>query len=227
MKNKLLAVLLIALLMFSVVVYAAEDITKIEAYLVSDFKFSVDGSSWSPKDVDGSPLTPIIYKERTYVPVRSLLEDKGVTVGFDGNTRTVILDYSTFKHIDKSTPLLMQAVPETGGGGAGKVSFRMNPDFESIKIPMEQEYSFDLAQDAMIMVDGVEVSGSMDELMKIAETWTMKSIDMDIDVASGAVKSASILSIGDSDEDQALARKIGIEIEISGPPFKIKITIKF
>lgn len=228
MKKKLFAMTLIAVLTLSAVVYAADHVTKIEAYLVNDLNFNVDGSSWSPKEVDGSPLTPIIYNDRTYVPVRSLLEDKGVTVGFDADTRTVILDYSTIKYIDKSSPLLMQAMPSTtGGGGAGKATFRINPDFESIAIPMEQEYSFDMAQDIMIMVDGKEVEGSIDELMKLAENWNMKSIEMDIDEASGAVKSASIISIGDSAEDQELARKIDVTIELSGPPFKFKITIRF
>lgn len=228
MKKKLLAMTLIAVLALSAIVYAADHVTKIEAYLVNDLNFNVDGSSWSPKEVDGSPLTPIIYNDRTYVPVRSLLEDKGVTVGFDADSRTVILDYSTIKHIDKSTPLLMQAIPSTtGGGGAGKATFRINPDFEAVSIPMEQEYSFDLAQDAMIMVDGKEIEGSILELMMLAESWNMKSIEMDIDEASGEVKSASIISIGDSLDDQALARKIEVDIEISGPPFKIKIRIRF
>ncbi len=228
MKKKLFVMTLIAVLTLSAVVYAADHVTKIEAYLVNDLNFNVDGSSWSPKEVDGSPLTPIIYNDRTYVPVRSLLEDKGVTVGFDADSRTVILDYSTMDYIDKSTPLLMQSLAApTGGGGAGKATFRINPDFEPIAIPMEQEYSFDMAQDAMIMVDGKEIEGSIDELMMLAENWNMKSIELDIDEASGAVKSASITSIGDSEEDQALARKFGIEIEISGPPWKIKITIKF
>lgn len=228
MKKKLFAMTLIAVLTLSAVVYATDHVTRIEAYLVNDLNFNVDGSSWTPKEVDGSPLTPISYNDRTYVPVRSLLEDKGVTVGFDADSRTVILDYSTMKHIDKSTPLLMTTLAApTGGSGAGKVSFRVNPDFESDMIPIEQEYTFELDQEAMIMVDGDEVEGSIDELMKLAETWNMKSIEMDIDEESGEVISASIISIGDSEEDQALARKIDIEIEISGPPFKITIRIKF
>lgn len=227
MKKTLFAMTLIAVLTLSAVVYAADHVTKIEAYLVNDLNFNVDGSNWSPKDVDGTPLIPIIYNDRTYVPVRSLLEDKGVTVGFDSDTRTVILDYSTIKYIDKSTPLLMQASSMSSGGGAGKVTFKINPDFESIVIPMEQEFSFDIAQDAVIMVDGKKIVGSIDELMKLAEGWNMKSIEMDIDDSSGAVKSASIVSIGDSVEDQELARKIDVTIEISGPPFKITITIRF
>src|SRR6056297_3837803 len=105
--NKLLIIIFTLVLVFSVVGFGNEAIEKIEAYLVSDLKFEVDGEEWSPKDVDGSPLIPLNFKGRTYVPVRSLLEDKGVTVGYEANTRTVLLDYSTMKPIDKASPLLM------------------------------------------------------------------------------------------------------------------------
>jgi len=121
--NKLLIIIFTLVLVFSVVGFGNEAIEKIEAYLVSDLKFEVDGEEWSPKDVDGSPLIPLNFKGRTYVPVRSLLEDKGVTVGYEADTRTVLLDYSTIKPIDKASPLLMTVSKDGTGGGSGKATF--------------------------------------------------------------------------------------------------------
>lgn len=68
-------------------------IESINAQLAKDMGFRVDGQKWQPKDTDGTILSPIIYKGRSYVPVRALLEEKNVKVAFDSNTRTIILNY--------------------------------------------------------------------------------------------------------------------------------------
>ena len=68
-------------------------VQSINAQLATDMGFMVDGQEWQAKDVDGTILSPIIYKGRSYVPVRALLEAKGVQVSFDENTRTIILNY--------------------------------------------------------------------------------------------------------------------------------------
>ena len=64
----------------------------------------MDGEPWSPVDVDGSPLYPIVVKGRSYVPVRALLESKGVTVDWRDSTRIIVLDYSTID-LDQPEPL--------------------------------------------------------------------------------------------------------------------------
>lgn len=68
-------------------------VQNINAQLANDMGFMVDGEMWQPKDVDGSLLSPIIYNGRSYVPVRALLEAKGVQVSYDEKTRTIILVY--------------------------------------------------------------------------------------------------------------------------------------
>lgn len=86
-------ILSVLLLSFSVVGFAINSVDKIEAYLANDMKFRVDNELWQPKDVDGSFLYPIIFNGRSYVPVRALLESKGVKVDFNNEERTIILDY--------------------------------------------------------------------------------------------------------------------------------------
>jgi hypothetical protein len=81
------------LLSIPIVGFGDATIDKIESYLVKDMKFKVDGEFWQPKDVDGTLLYPIIFNGRSYVPVRALLEDKGVKVDFNNSERTIILDY--------------------------------------------------------------------------------------------------------------------------------------
>jgi hypothetical protein len=112
-KRNILVLGIILVLSISVIAFGDSPVAKVEAFLAGDLNFNVDGEQWVPKDVDGSDLTPIIYKDRTYIPVRSLLEDKGVTVGYEAESRTVLLDYSTMnlmKPIDKASPLLMTSV---------------------------------------------------------------------------------------------------------------------
>jgi len=60
--KKILAIILLATMSLSVTSLAAEGLQKIEAYLSNDLNFVVDGQKWSPKDTDGSALTPILYK---------------------------------------------------------------------------------------------------------------------------------------------------------------------
>ena len=225
MKRKYtLGLLIIVVLSLAVSAFGAETVQKIEAYLVGDLNFMVDGEMWSPKDVDGSPMTPIIYKDRTYVPVRSLLEDKGVTVGYQAETRTVVLDYSTIKRIDKASPALMHIMDMADGK---EITFKKNPNFDMDNMNASQEYEFLLDEDIMIYMDGKRVEGSLEDIMDGSKAWSPDSVMIKIDDISGEVKSVMINSDGMGDGGSDLVSKIGIEIEISAPPWKIKIRIKF
>lgn len=94
MKSKMI-ILIAAVLLLSIPIVGFGDATidKIESYLAKDMKFKVDGEFWQPKDLDGTLLYPIIFNGRSYVPVRSLLENKGVKVDFNNSERTIVLDY--------------------------------------------------------------------------------------------------------------------------------------
>lgn len=78
---------------FSLITFGDGILEQIEAYWAHDIKFQLDGKMWEPKEADGSRISPIIFKGRTYVPARALLEEKDVKVAFDEATRTISLDY--------------------------------------------------------------------------------------------------------------------------------------
>lgn len=89
-KRVVLLVAVAALLVFAAGAFAGSSIEAIQANLAHDIKFLVDGDSFVAKDGD-AVLSPIVYKDRTYLPVRSLGEALGVAVDWDKDTRTVIL----------------------------------------------------------------------------------------------------------------------------------------
>lgn len=221
-RQHILALVLAAVLSVSSFAAGAAANQTVEATLVNDIAFNVDGSAWSPKDVDGSPLTPLIYNGRTYVPVRSLLEEKGVTVGFDDKTRTVVLDYSTL--IDKTTPILFKAT----GGGAGKASFSelniaKNPHFRSSNLNFEQEYTFELTDKTLLTADGKALN--LADAAKNKWSAELESARFVLDEATGAVQSVSLTTDGEGNDTQAA--RVDITVEVSWPPFKIKITIRW
>ncbi len=226
--NKILLIILSLILVFSIVGFGNEAIEKVEAYLVSDLDFEVDGEEWSPKDVDGSPLTPLNYNGRTYVPVRSLLEDKGVTVGYESDTRTVLLDYSTMKPIDKSSPLLM-TLTAAGGGGAGKVSYEeftieKNPNFDLGNINFKQEITLEVSEDGKVYSWGSNsrTEMSLEELASSDESIAIEKASFKIDEETGMVTSMELFQ---SEEKARLADGIHIKITIQTDPPKIIIEI--
>lgn len=91
-KNKLILIVTIFMI-FSFVsgVFASSTVQAITAYLAGDFKFTLNGENWQPRDVDGSQMSPIVYKNRTYLPVRAIGEALGVNIGWIDATRTVVI----------------------------------------------------------------------------------------------------------------------------------------
>lgn len=213
--KKLVSITLVMLLGVSILSFGMDNMVKIEATLADYLNFEVDGEEWSPMDVDGSPLIPIIYNDRTYIPVRSLLEDRGVLVDWNPDTQTVILDYAASMPVDKSSPLLFEQLESS-------IMIGQNPNFEK-KAPYTIDYEFNLEDDAMIMIDGRMMEGSLEEIAKMTDPIMMTSANMKINSETGRIESIDIIN----DDSQQSRAKIDIEIEISGPPFKIKITIRF
>ena len=93
MKKKWILMLAVVMLFaFTAGVVAAPDVQQITAKLATDFKITLNGNAWAPKDnADGSTLYPIVYKNRTYLPVRAVAEALDVNVDWDAKTSTVIL----------------------------------------------------------------------------------------------------------------------------------------
>lgn len=235
MKTKHISILMIVLLLsMSLITFGADTFMKIQATMAGDMKFLVDGKSWTPKDVDGSALTPLLYNGRTYLPVKALLEEKGVTIGYEADTKTVLIDYSTFEKMDDSSPVLIEDVIMGTGSGAGKATFKeftitKNTDLRTNTFPREIVYNFALADNAVIMVDGKPVDMTISDLAKSGMKWTMGDmIKLGHDTALGdTISSVELTTTSGVGQGEALALKVTVTIEISGPPLNIKITIKF
>ncbi|MHA6480398.1 stalk domain-containing protein [Paenibacillus sp. strain BS8-2] len=76
---------------------ASSNFEKIIAYLDTDIKLTIHGSDYKPLDLNGNPITPINYKDSTYLPLRAVAEAVGLPVEWDGKTRTAKLGYSSMQ----------------------------------------------------------------------------------------------------------------------------------
>lgn len=71
---------------------SANDVFKeITARVSYDIKMMLNGKEFNPKEDDGTQLTPIVYNDRTYLPVRALCDAIGVDVKWEGKTKTLLL----------------------------------------------------------------------------------------------------------------------------------------
>ena len=62
-----------------------------EGVWVGDVSITLDGKTVEPKDANGKAVEPVIYDGTTYLPVRAIASALGLNVGWDQDTRTVIL----------------------------------------------------------------------------------------------------------------------------------------
>lgn len=105
MKKKWILILVAVMLFaFTAGVVAAPVVQQVTATLATDFKFTLDGKTWAPKDVDGSDMYPLVYEGRTYLPVRAIGEALGIKVDWDKDTRTVILGEAAVASASKEEP---------------------------------------------------------------------------------------------------------------------------
>lgn len=113
MKKKWIVMLAVIMLFaFTAGVVAAPVVQQITASLASDIQFSVKGKAWAPKDADGSALYPIIYNDRTYLPVRAIGDALGVKVDWNNDTRTVILGEAAVTQPKVEEPVKEEPVKE-------------------------------------------------------------------------------------------------------------------
>ena len=113
MKKKwILLLAAVMLFAFTAGVIAGPDVQQITANLANDFKITLNGNAWTPKDADGSTMAPIVYKDRTYLPVRAVAEALNIKVDWDNDTRTVILGEAAVAPAPKEEPLKEEPVKE-------------------------------------------------------------------------------------------------------------------
>jgi len=64
---------------------------EIKAFINYGLQIKLDGNDFAPVNEDGSPMYPITYNGRTYLPVRALGNALSVAVDYDPKTQTVYL----------------------------------------------------------------------------------------------------------------------------------------
>lgn len=85
------SILVTGLLCGAVGVYASNGVSVVQAYLNSTIKFTVNGSSWTPKDANGNKLSPLVYNGSTYLPAKAVGEAMNATVLWNGSSKTVAI----------------------------------------------------------------------------------------------------------------------------------------
>lgn len=88
---KSLALMVMTSLLTLTVVAANPQIYKITAYINNELKFTVNGESFHPKDENSKSISPIVYDNRTYLPVRAISEAVGLDVDYDESTNTIVI----------------------------------------------------------------------------------------------------------------------------------------
>lgn len=96
----LVPVVIISLLMLNLVAVAAPKIEEVKAYVNYGINMKLNGKAFEPKESDGTSLRPLVYKNRTYLPVAALGKALDVDVNWDGATGTVIIGENNDKMTD-------------------------------------------------------------------------------------------------------------------------------
>ncbi len=76
----------IALTCFAAGAMAAGPITKIEAFLREDYKIKVNG------ELQQLSLPPLIYQDRTYLPLHEIAKHLGADIAWEGSTKTIYVN---------------------------------------------------------------------------------------------------------------------------------------
>ncbi|GMQ59948.1 peptidylprolyl isomerase [Vallitalea sediminicola] len=98
-KHFILGFVTATFLLGTVIGVSASGLVKdITAKISYEIKTVLDGEELSAKDTDGTELEPIVYNGRTYLPVRSLCDALGVTVGWENDTKTIVLSTQPTKN---------------------------------------------------------------------------------------------------------------------------------
>ncbi|WP_019913174.1 stalk domain-containing protein [Paenibacillus sp. HW567] len=85
------SILATGLLCGAVGVYASNGVSLVQAYLNSNIKFTVNGSSWTPKDANGNTISPLVYNGSTYLPAKAVGEAMNAEVLWNGSSKTVAI----------------------------------------------------------------------------------------------------------------------------------------
>ncbi|MCL2461458.1 MAG: copper amine oxidase N-terminal domain-containing protein [Defluviitaleaceae bacterium] len=73
------------------VAFAAGNISNVTAYLNDRLHMTYNGAAFNVTEADGSEDPPLIYHDRTYLPIRAIAEKSGVYVAWNDATSEVIM----------------------------------------------------------------------------------------------------------------------------------------
>ncbi len=122
--RKLLSVLLVITLVCSgFVVSFAKDSESKTAQLRPDYKIIIDGTQCGFKNSNGNYVYPLVYKNSTYLPLRSIGEVIGKNVNWDEANKTITLSGN------KNVTLIK--VPETTVDKQN-INIQVRPDFKIV-----------------------------------------------------------------------------------------------
>lgn len=76
---------------FAAGVFAADGVKKITAYIRPDISIVLDGQKQNLKDDNGRKVSPIVYNDTTYLPLRAISNAFGKTVDWNEASRTVTI----------------------------------------------------------------------------------------------------------------------------------------
>lgn len=88
-KFKTLGIVLSGILLFSTGIQASSMISKVNATLDKSMSMTWNNQQFKPTERDGSVVHPILYNDRTYLPVKFIAEKAGIQVEWDSKTKTV------------------------------------------------------------------------------------------------------------------------------------------
>ncbi len=136
------------------IVGATAVVEKISATLNKDVNITWNNEAFVPKDDDGTILYPIMYKGRSYLPVKYIAEKAGVKVDWDRTTKTIILT----QDVEETT----EAVKEAVGLGT------LNPVYMDFDYYVKRNEPFDfrgnkmIGENSLVMTSSRNISYALD-----------------------------------------------------------------
>jgi len=213
-KSKLLALLLATCLLTTASVLIAQPTTEsVTAILDRSININWNNEAFVPQEADGSRVYPLLYNGRTFLPARALLEKAGYTVGYDAATKSILLNGPTATFpADSGTRQIATPVD--------KNTFIFDAATVHLAPGMMTQTTMALSPGAVISLDGAEIRPDLNGLGRLAG-FNATAVEVITD-DRGQVKSLDAVSTPVSGD----AAKLKIEIEITGPPWRVVITIK-
>lgn len=84
-------VISVFLLGFAAGTGAQNTVQTVSAYLNQTIKMTLHGEAFTPQEVNGTQIKPLIYDGRSYLPVRAIAEALNIPVDWDQATKTIKL----------------------------------------------------------------------------------------------------------------------------------------